>query len=80
MLKLTIELEREADGRWIAEVRELPGAAAYGATRDDAVRACKAVALHVVADRLENGEDIFTGQPQAGPASSPDAVTFDVAA
>jgi predicted RNase H-like HicB family nuclease len=80
MLKLTIELEREADGRWIAEVRELPGAAAYGATRDEAVRACKALALHVVADRLENGEDVFTGRPQPDSTDSPDAVSFNVAA
>ena len=49
-----IELEREADGRWIAEVVELPGVLAYGASEDDAIARVQALALRVVADRLEN--------------------------
>jgi predicted RNase H-like HicB family nuclease len=52
-----IELEREADGRWIAEVVELPGVLAYGETRDGAIARVQALALRVVADRLEN-EDV----------------------
>ncbi|MGZ4105427.1 MAG: type II toxin-antitoxin system HicB family antitoxin [Actinomycetota bacterium] len=52
----TLELEEEADGRWIAEVPELPGTLAYGSTRDEAVARVKALALRVVADRLEHGE------------------------
>lgn len=57
-LKLTVDFDREADGRWIAEVEELPGVLAYGATQEDALRRVAALALHVVADRLENGEMI----------------------
>jgi predicted RNase H-like HicB family nuclease len=53
---LKIELEQEADGRWIAEVVELPGALAYGATQDEAVAHVQALALRVIADRLENDE------------------------
>jgi predicted RNase H-like HicB family nuclease len=52
----SIELEQEADGRWIAEVVELPGALAYGATQDEAVAKVQALALRVVADRLDNDE------------------------
>ncbi len=51
-----IELEKEADGRWIAEVIELPGVLAYGATRDEAIARVQALALRVVADRLEHDE------------------------
>ncbi len=53
---LTIEIEEESDGRWIAEVLELPGVMAYGATTDEAAAKAKALALRVVADRLEHGE------------------------
>jgi predicted RNase H-like HicB family nuclease len=52
-----IELEREADGRWIAEVVELPGVLAYGSSQDDAISRVQALALRVVADRLEH-EDV----------------------
>jgi predicted RNase H-like HicB family nuclease len=52
----TIGLDREADGRWIAEVLELPGVLTYGKTRKEAVARAQALALHVVADRLEHGE------------------------
>lgn len=52
----TIELERENDGRWIAEVIELPGVLAYGSTQDEAVAHAQALALRVVADRLEHDE------------------------
>jgi predicted RNase H-like HicB family nuclease len=51
-----IELEREADGRWIAEVVELPGVLAYGSSQDDAIARVQALALRVVADRLEHEE------------------------
>ena len=51
-----IALEREDDGRWIAEVGELLGVLAYGATQDDAIAHVQALALRVVADRLENEE------------------------
>lgn len=53
---LTIETEREDDGRWIAEVPELPGVLTYGATEGEAAVKAEALALRVVADRLEHGE------------------------
>lgn len=55
-MNFTIEHEREEDGRWIAEVPELPGVLAYGATREDAMLKAEALALRVLADRLENKE------------------------
>ena len=53
-----IETEQESDGRWIAEVPELPGVLTYGMTRDDAIRKAQALSLHVLAERLEHGEDL----------------------
>jgi len=53
---LTIEIEQEEDGRFIAEVPDLPGVLAYGATQEQAVARAQALALRVLADRLENGE------------------------
>lgn len=53
---LTVELEQEDDGRWIAEIVELPGVLAYGPSAQEAVARAKALALRVVADRLEHGE------------------------
>jgi predicted RNase H-like HicB family nuclease len=53
---LKIEIEREDDGRWIAEIPALSGVMAYGSTEDEAVAHVKALALRVIADRLENGE------------------------
>lgn len=50
MVNLKIEVEREADGRWIAEVMELPGCLAYGRTQADALAKVKALALRVLAD------------------------------
>jgi predicted RNase H-like HicB family nuclease len=51
-----IEVEREEDGRWIAEVLELSGAMAYGPTRDEAIARAKALALRAMAEKLEHGE------------------------
>jgi predicted RNase H-like HicB family nuclease len=56
MIALTIDQEQETDGRWIAEVLELPGVLAYGETRAEAVARVQALALRVVADQLEHGE------------------------
>lgn len=53
-----IETEREDDGRWIAEVMDLPGAVAYGKTREEAIQKVEVLALRVLADRVENGEPI----------------------
>ncbi len=55
-LNLTIETERESDGRWVAEVPGLEGVLAYGQTRDEAVARVEALALRVLADRLEHEE------------------------
>ena len=55
-MRLTIETEREDDGRWIAEVIELAGVMAYGESREDAMGRAKALALRVVAERMEQGE------------------------
>jgi predicted RNase H-like HicB family nuclease len=55
-MKLTIEIDRETDGRWICEIPELPGALAYGNTRETALASVQALALRVIADRLEHGE------------------------
>ena len=55
-MKLLIELDREKDGRWIAEVPELAGVLAYGQTREDALARVQALALRVIAERLEHGE------------------------
>ena len=53
-----VETEQEADGRWIAEVPELPGVLVYGASRDEAVRKAQALSLRVLAERLEHGEPL----------------------
>jgi len=51
-----IELECETDRRWIAAVPELPGVLTYAPTRDDAIAHVQALALRVLAERLEHGE------------------------
>lgn len=53
---LKVELEQEVDGRWIAEVPDLPGVLVYGVDQNDALAKVKALALRVIADRLEHGE------------------------
>jgi predicted RNase H-like HicB family nuclease len=53
---LRIETEIEADGRWLAEVLELPGVLVYGKTESEARARAQALALRVLADRLEHGE------------------------
>ena len=55
---MKIEIEREDDGRWIAEIPELPGVMAYGNSRNEAISKAEALALRVLADRLEHGEKI----------------------
>ena len=55
-MNLTIELEREEDGRWIAEALELPGVMCYGQTRDEAISNAERLAIEVIADRIVHGE------------------------
>jgi predicted RNase H-like HicB family nuclease len=57
-MALKIETEKETDGRWIAEVSDLPGVMAYGKTRQEAVEKAQVLALRVLADWLEHGEEI----------------------
>jgi predicted RNase H-like HicB family nuclease len=54
----TVEVEREEDGRWIAEVLSLPGVMVYAETRDEAMSKVEALALRVLADRLDHGEAV----------------------
>ncbi len=68
LTKFTIELEREDDGRWIAEVQELSGVMAYGSSSEEAMARVQALALRVLAERLECGE------------ASPDAMTISFVA
>lgn len=55
-MNLTIELDREEDGRWIAETLELPGVICYGQTRDEAISNTERLAIDVIADRIAHGE------------------------
>ena len=55
---MKIEIEREEDGRWIAEIPDLPGVMVYGDSRNEAISKAEALALRVLADRLEHGEEI----------------------
>ncbi len=55
---MKVEVDRETDGRWIAEVPDLPGVMAYGKTRREAISKAEVLALRIIADRLEHGEAI----------------------
>ena len=55
---IRVELDREEDGRILASVPELPGVMAYGATEEEAVRKVKSIALLLLADMIESGEDV----------------------
>jgi predicted RNase H-like HicB family nuclease len=67
-MNFDIESELEDDGRWLAEVPQLPGVLAYGATRDEAMAKAQVLALRVLAERLEHGE------------SRPQSISISVAA
>jgi predicted RNase H-like HicB family nuclease len=55
-MNFTVEIEQETDGRWLAEVVEIPGVMKYGATREQAIAQAEALALRVIAERIEHGE------------------------
>jgi predicted RNase H-like HicB family nuclease len=55
-MNYTIEIEQETDGRWIAEVINLPGVLTYGNTQEEAITKVQALALQVEADNLEQGD------------------------
>lgn len=67
-MNFEIECEWEDDGRWVAEVRQLPGVLAYGTSRDEAMAKAQILALRVLAERLEHGE------------SRPQSISISVAA
>jgi predicted RNase H-like HicB family nuclease len=56
-LRFSIEIEQEKDGRWIAEIPEVPGAIAYGPTEHDATVKAYAIALRAVADSVEHSKE-----------------------
>jgi predicted RNase H-like HicB family nuclease len=58
MTQFTVELDRETDGRWIAEIPALPGAMCYGSSKEEASRKVEALALRILADRIENGDEV----------------------
>ena len=57
-MSLKVETEQETDGRWIAEIPDLAGVLVYGATRERAIAKAEALALRVIAERLENQEEV----------------------
>ena len=57
-MQMTLEVEQEVDARWLAEIADLPGVIAYGQTRQEAIERAKALALRVLADRVEHGEPV----------------------
>lgn len=63
--KLRVEIEREADGRWLADIIDLPGVMAYGLTEQEALSKAAALALRVLADRLEHGEKVVPHAPMS---------------
>jgi predicted RNase H-like HicB family nuclease len=67
-MNFTIEYEREENGRWLAEVPQLPGVLAYGASAEEAMTRAEVLALRVLAEQLEHGE------------SSPQPITISIAA
>ena len=58
VMAIQVEIDREEDGRFIADVPALPGVLAYGVTREEAIANVKALALRVIADKVEHGEPI----------------------
>lgn len=67
-MQLSIESEREDDGRWLAEVPQLPGVLAYGVNREQALAKAQVLALRVLAERIEHGE------------SAPEPISISIAA
>jgi predicted RNase H-like HicB family nuclease len=66
VLQLTIEIDHEEDGRWIAEILELPGVLAYGSTEAHAISLVKAIALVEIGERLQHGEPLSGGADLGG--------------
>jgi len=58
MTQFTIEFDQETDGRWVAEISAIPGALCYGQSKEEASRKVEALALRILADRIEHGESV----------------------
>lgn len=58
MTRIAVETEQELDGQWISEIPALPGVLAYGETREEAIAKAEALALRVLAERLDKGEEL----------------------
>ena len=69
-MNFTLECEQEVDGRWIAEVPQLPGVLSYGDSATDAISKAEILALRVIADRLENGDSEPVGISLSLPISA----------
>ena len=69
-MNYTLDCEQEADGRWIAEVPELPGVMSYGTSKDEAIRKAETLALRVIAERIEQQEAKPTAIHIALPAAA----------
>ncbi len=70
---MNIEMECEEDGRWIAEVPDLPGVMVYGQSREEAISKVKALALRVLADKLEHGDGQIAQSAESLQVSERDA-------
>ena len=75
-MQYIIEVEREENGRWITEIPELPGVLAYGESRQEAIVRARALALRVLADRIEHGESLPEVARAFGISMSSVASTF----
>lgn len=63
-VSLTIEVEQEVDGRWLAEILKLRGVMVYGSTREEAIAGVQALSIRVIADKLEHREPVFQSEVQ----------------
>ena len=84
-MSLSIEIEREKDGRWLAEVPEIPGVLVYGTTRKEAIQKVQDLSLRILADRLEHGEKVpnigngfFRQQQRWGPLNEKTVADFEI--
>jgi predicted RNase H-like HicB family nuclease len=59
VMPISIEIDREEDGRWIAEIPMIPGCMSYGVTRNEAIRSVEALSLRILADQVEAGDDLI---------------------
>jgi predicted RNase H-like HicB family nuclease len=78
-IRLTVELDREDDGRWIAEIPEIAGVIVYGPSEEAAIASAKGLALTVIGERLRRGEDPLTGVRSDGRVVDFKGIEFEAA-